>query len=59
MARFGVVRLSDAVAAQLGQISEASVTRLLARHRTERLRLPRKGPERANSVTRDVPMTRI
>lgn len=56
---FGVVRLSDEVAAQLAQISEASVTRLLARHRTERLRLPRKGPERANSVTKDVPMTRI
>jgi len=59
LAGFGVLALSDAVAAQLGAISEASVTRLLARHRTERLRLPRKGPERANSVTKDVPMTRI
>jgi len=57
--RHGVLKVNDVVAEQLGQISEASVTRLLARHRTERLRLPRKGPERANSVTKDVPMTRI
>ena len=59
LARFGVLTLSEEMATQLGQISEASVTRLLARHRTERLRLPRQGPERANSVTKDVPMTRI
>lgn len=57
--RFGELTLSESVQAQLAQISEASVTRLLARHRTERLRLPRKGPERANSVTKDVPMGRI
>ena len=59
LARFGELTLSAEVAGQVGQISEASVTRLLARHRTERLRLPRSGPERANSVTKDVPMTRI
>lgn len=59
LARFGVVTLTADVATQVGQISEASVTRRLARHRSERLRLPRSGPERANSVTKDVPMTRI
>ncbi len=59
LARFGELRLSAEVEGQVRQISEASVTRLLARHRTERLRLPRKGPERANSVTQDVPMGRI
>ncbi|MBF6592611.1 MAG: integrase, partial [Ktedonobacterales bacterium] len=59
LASFGVLTLPDDVAAQVGQISEASVARLLARHRTEWLRLPRPGPERANSVTRDVPMRRI
>ncbi len=59
LARFGELTLGPQVEAQLGQISEASVTRLLARHRTERLRLPRTGPERANSVTQDVPMRRI
>ena len=41
LARFGVLALSADVERQLGQISEASVTRLLARHRSERLRLPR------------------
>jgi hypothetical protein len=59
LAGFGVVPLTPEVEAQLGQISEARVTRLLARHRTERLRLPRNGPERANSLTKDVPMGRI
>jgi hypothetical protein len=59
LARFGAFTLSAAVAEHLAQISEASVTRLLARHRSERLRLPRRGPERANQVTRDVPMRRI
>ena len=59
LARFGSLTLSPAVEAALAQISEASVTRLLARHRTERLRLPRNSPERANSVTKDVPMGRI
>ena len=62
LARFGALRLTEEVEAPLSEISEASeasVTRLLARHRTERLRLPRKGPERANSVTKDVPMRRI
>lgn len=59
LAGFGELSLSAEVEEQVGQISEASVTRLLARHRTERLRLPRHGPERANSVTKDVPMGRI
>ena len=59
LAHFGVLTLPPPVEAQLAQISEASVARLLARHRTARLRLPRGGPERANSATRDVPMTRI
>ena len=40
LARFDELTLGSQVEAQLGQISEASVTRLLARHRTERLRLP-------------------
>lgn len=59
LATFGVLTFTPEVEQPLAQISEASVTRLLAKHRTERLRLPRKGPERANSVTKDVPMTRI
>jgi len=59
LARFGSVRLSRQVEQQLGQISEATVTRLLRKHRSRKQRLPRKGPERANQVRKDVPMKRI
>jgi hypothetical protein len=43
----------------LGQISIATVRRHLAWINQDQPRLPRKGPERANQVTRDVPMRRI
>ncbi len=59
LARFGVVTLSPTVEQQLQTISRASVARLLARHRSHQRRLPRKGPERANQVTKGVPMGRI
>lgn len=44
---------------QLGQISVSSVRRRLKRIRQDQPRLPRKGPERANQVTREIPMRRI
>lgn len=44
---------------KLGQISVSSVRRRLDRIRQDQPRLPRKGPKRANQVTRDVPMKRI
>ncbi len=59
LARFGSVRLSREVVQQLGQISEATVTRLLRKHRQRKQRLQRKGPERANQVRKEVPMKRI
>jgi hypothetical protein len=59
LARFGVVTLSPTLEEQLQTISRASVARLLARHRSHQRRLPRKGPERANQVTKGVPMGRI
>lgn len=59
LARFGSVRLSREVEQQLGQISEATVTRLLRQHRERKQRLPRKGPERANQLRKEVPMKRI
>jgi len=59
LARFGSVRLTSEIEAQLQQISEATVTRLLRKHRSRKQRLPRKGPERANQVRKDVPMKRI
>lgn len=59
LARFGSVRLTAEVEQQLGQISEATVTRLLRQHRSRKQRLPRKGPERANQLRKEVPMKRI
>ncbi|MHB8597989.1 MAG: transposase [Ktedonobacteraceae bacterium] len=57
--RFGVLTLSSVLEEQLQTISRASVARLLVRHRSSQRRLPRKGPERANQVTKGVPMGRI
>ena len=59
LARFGSVRLTSEIEQHLGQISEATVTRLLRKHRSRQQRLPRKGPERANQVRKEVPMKRI
>lgn len=59
LARFGSVRLTPEIEQQLGQISEATVTRLLRRHRARKQRLPRKGPERANQLRKEIPMKRI
>jgi hypothetical protein len=59
LAGFGSVRLTTEVERQLGQISEATVTRLLRRHRSRKQHLPRKGPERANQLRKEVPMKRI
>jgi hypothetical protein len=44
---------------QLDQISISTVRRRLQRIGQDQPRLPRKGPERANQVTRDIPMKRI
>jgi hypothetical protein len=59
LACFGEVRLSSEVEKQLGQISEATVTRLLRRFRQDSARLPRRGPESANRLAREIPMGRI
>jgi len=50
LAGFGCVHLTDEVEQQLGQISEATITRLLRKHRSRQQRLPHKGPERANQA---------
>jgi hypothetical protein len=59
LAGFGEVRLSAEVEEQLARISRATVGRLLRAHRSRRLRLPQKGAERANQMTKGVPMKRI
>jgi hypothetical protein len=59
LAGFGSVCLTSEVEQQLEQISEATITRCLRKHRARKQRLPRKGPERANQVRKAVPMKRI
>ena len=59
LAGFQVLRLTPDIEAQLATISRATVARLLQKHRSRKGRLPHKGPERANHVTKDVPMGRI
>ena len=59
LAGFGVLQLTAPIEQQLVTISRATVARLLSKHRSRKTRLPRKGPERANQVTRGVPMGRL
>ncbi|MDQ6645312.1 MAG: integrase, partial [Chloroflexota bacterium] len=59
VARFGVVKLTGELEEQLQRISRATVSRILRRYRSRRRRLPQKGAERANQVTKGVPMGRI
>jgi len=59
LARFAVVKLTPNIEAQLKTISRATVSRLLRRVRSRHRRLPQKGAERANQVTKGVPMGRI
>ncbi|MEJ2555293.1 MAG: integrase, partial [Anaerolineae bacterium] len=59
LASHGEMEVTSQLLEQLGQISVSSVRRRLARIQQDRPRLPRKGPEHANQVTRDVPMKRI
>jgi len=59
LASFGVLRLSPELEEQLQSISTSTVQRMLRKHRSDKRRLPRKGPERANQLTKGVPMGRI
>src|SRR5205085_6569004 len=59
LAHFGSVCLRNEVQQQLGEISEATITRLLRKHRSRKPLLPRKGPERANQLRKEVPTKRI
>jgi hypothetical protein len=59
LARFGAVKLTREVEEQLQTISRATVSRVLRAYRSRRRRLPQKGAERANQVTKGVPMGRL
>ena len=57
--KHGELEVSENLRAQLREISTATVGRILARIGQDDVRLPRKGPARANQVKREVPMRRI
>ena len=59
LALHGELTTTPELLAALGEISVSTVRRRLARIQQDQPRLPRKGPERANQVTRDIPMRRI
>ncbi len=59
LARFEPLGLTAQVEGQLATISRATVARILGKYRSRMRRLPQKGAERANQVTKGVPMGRI
>lgn len=59
LAHFESLGLTRQVEEQLATISRATVARILRKHRSQRRCLPQKGAERANAVTKGVPMGRI
>jgi len=59
LAAHGEIDVSHPLLEQLERISISTVKRRLRRLGQDRPRLPRKGPRRANEVTREIPMKRI
>jgi hypothetical protein len=59
LARFEPLGLTSQVQEHLATISRATVARILRKYRSRMRRLPQKGAERANQVTKGVPMGRI
>ncbi len=59
LAAFGEVRLTPEIEMQLAKISRATVQRLLSKRTQDVYRLPRRGPEQANRVAREIPMGRL
>jgi hypothetical protein len=59
LAAHGEMTITPQLQEKLGQISVSTVRRRLDQIRQDQPRLPRKGPERANRVTKNIPMKRI
>lgn len=59
LATFGELTLTPMLCAQLATISRATVGRMLRGMRRPTPRLPRRGPEQANRLRKDVPMGRL
>ena len=59
LAQFAELSLPAKLETQLARISRATVQRLLGKLSQDMPRLPRRGPERANRLTRTIPMGRL
>jgi hypothetical protein len=59
LAQHGELTLSPTLLAQLGQISVSTIRRHLQRLAHDQPRLPRRGPESANRLAREIPMKRL
>ncbi len=59
LAGFGEIEVTPQLVIQLEQIGVATVGRMLHRVRQDTYRLPRKGPERANQIAKEIPMGRL
>lgn len=59
LAQFGEITVTPQLITQLEQIGVATVGRILHRVRQDIYRLPRKGPERANQIAKEIPVGRL
>jgi len=59
LAGFGELALTDETTVLLAKVSRPTVQRMLTRFSQDTHRLPRRGPESANRLTREVPMGRL
>jgi hypothetical protein len=59
LAAHGELRVTDDLLEKLGRVSISTVQRLLAEQPREEPRLPRKGPEQANRLARQIPAQRL
>ncbi|MDO8700683.1 MAG: integrase [Deltaproteobacteria bacterium] len=59
LSRLGEMQASPELITQLEEVSVATVGRILHRLGQDTYRLPRKGPERANQIAKEIPMGRI
>ncbi len=59
LAAHGELETTPTLLEKLGKVSISTVRRILSRQKRERPRLPRKRPERANRLAREIPAERI
>ena len=59
LSKHGELEVRPELVSQLEQISVSTVGRLMKRLRQDEPRLPRKGPEQANKVGREIPVRRL